>query len=234
MFDGHDGRHSVSDICPCEIRILFFQDSEFPRILVHHHRKGGFKPCQMRAAFRIINVITKSKHILVKFIDILECNFHFDSFRGSFEIYRFMNDFILLIQITDKSKDSVWLMIFDMLRLRHSSVFKQNRKRRIQICRLVESALNLVRFEPGLFKNRVVRKEIDRCSRLLRLPNHRKKPVHKFNCRDSSLIVVMMNRSAAANLDIHISGKRIYNRRTDTMKSTACLICGIIEFTARM
>ena len=44
----------------------------------------------------------------------------------------------------------------------------------------------------------------------------------------------MVDISVPADLHIHIGRQRIYNRRTDTMQTSAGLVCRIVEFSARM
>ena len=178
VFYRYDCRHSVSYIRPRKVGIFFFQHTYLSRILIHYHCKCRLKSRQMCAAFRIINIVTKSKHVFMKFIYILKGHFHFYSVCLSFKIDWLMNGFLFLIQICYKSKYSVWFMIFNTLRLCSALILKNNRKCRIQIRSFMESALYLFRFKSCLFKYRIVRKKIYGCPRFLGLCNNRKKPVH--------------------------------------------------------
>ena len=46
--------------------------------------------------------------------------------------------------------------------------------------------------------------------------------------------MIMVNISVTADLNVKICRQGIYNRRTYSMKSSTCLISGIIEFAACM
>ena len=234
MLNGYNCSHSVTDICTGKIRILFFQDSYLSRILVHDSCKGCLKSCQMCSALCIINIITKSKYILMKLIHILQCYLYFNPVCFPFKINRVMKYFFLTVQILDKSNDSFRFVINDVLNTSISLIIKHDRQIRIQIRSLMQTALNLFRFELRLLKDRIIRQKIYRCSRLSRLSDLRKKSIFQFDHRDSSLVPVMMNKSIPADLHIHISRKSIYNRGTYSVKSTTCLICRIIKLTTCM
>ena len=99
MFDGDDRRHTVSDVRACEVRILLLQDPQFPGILVNDCGKGSLEPGQMGSAFRVIDIVTESQDIFMEFIDILERHFHFDAIGLAFEIYGFVDGFLLGIEV---------------------------------------------------------------------------------------------------------------------------------------
>ena len=234
MLDRHDSRHAVSDISAGKIGVFLFKDSQLSCILVHNCSKCRLKPGQMRTAFRIINIVTESEYIFMKFIYILKCHFNFYTIRGTFEINRIMEHLFLFIKIPDKSDDSFRLMIFDMLRHFQTLVVKNNLKLRIQISSLMEPALDFLCPEPYLLKDRVIRQKIHCCSCLLCLSDLRQQPVFQLDYRYTSLIPVMMDISVLADLYIHIRRKSIHDRRTHTVQTTACLIRRIIKFTAGM
>ena len=158
----------------------------------------------MCAALCIINIVAKSQHIFVKFIDILKGSFHLNAFRLSFKINRLMDDFLLFIEFFNKSQDSIRLMISDLLRFTAPSVFIYNCQGRIQVSRLMHTALYLFSPEAGLFKDRIVRKEVYLCPGFSCLCNPGQKSVFQLYDRDSSLIAVVMHISFPADLHIHI------------------------------
>ena len=234
MLNGYNCCHSVTDIRTGKVCILFFQYPNLSCILVHDSCKGCLESCQMCSALCVINIITESKYILMKLIHILQSNLYFNSVCFPFEINWVMKYFFLTVQILDKSNDSFRLMIYNVLNTSISLIIKHDRQIRIQISCLMQTALNLFRFELRLLKDRIIRQEIYRCSCLSRLSDLRKKSIFQFDHRNSSLVPVMMNKSIPADLHIHISRKSIYNRGTNSVKSTTCLICRIIKLTTCM
>ena len=141
----------------------------------------------------------------MKFIHILECNFHFDTFCFSFIVNRIVDHFFFGIQILDKSNDPIRFMILDPLFLCLSFICKYNRQFRIQVGCLMQSALDLFLFKSYLLENCRIRKKIDTGSGLFGLSDHRKKPILQFYHRNSSLITVVVDRTVTADLYIHIS-----------------------------
>ena len=85
-------------------------------------------------------------------------------------------------------------MIINCCFFTFSFIHIMNRKFWIQIRSLMQTALNLFRFELRLLKDRIIRQKIYRCSRLSRLSDLRKKSVFQFNDRNSALISVMVYR----------------------------------------
>ena len=160
MFDRYDCSHTVTDIRPGKIRILFFQNSKFSCILVDCCRKRRLESGQMRSSLCIIDIIAETKHIFMELIDILESHLNFDAFCFPFEIHRIMHDFFFVIQFADESKDSIRLMINDLFRLRSPLIFEHDLKIRVQIRCLMKPAFYLVCFELCLFKYGIIRKEI--------------------------------------------------------------------------
>ena len=140
----------------------------------------------------------------------------------------------IFIQILDEADNAVFLMVFDMFDCFSPPVFKNDRKLRVQIGCLVKPALNLIRFETGLFKNRVVRQKINRRSGFSGFSHHRQQAVFQFNYRNAPLISVMMDHPFPADLDIQISRQGIYHRRPHPMQTAAGLIYGVVKLTARM
>ena len=234
MFDGDNGCHTISDICSCKVGIFIFQYTDLTCVSVHYGCKGCLKTGQMCSAFCIVDIVTESKDVLTKFIGKLKSYLHLDSVCLSFKVNRIMKWLRVLIEVTDKSYDSLRLMVLDIFDRIPSPVLKMDRKFRVQVCSLVKTALYIGRPESCFLKDLRVRKEIHTGSGSSGFPQLREKSCFQFNGRDSSLIMVMMYIAVTADLNIQIGGQCIYNRRAHAMKSTACLICGIIKLTACM
>ena len=145
-----------------------------------------------------------------------------------------MKRLFLLVQIPDKSENSIRLMIFDMFRRISSLVIEINRKFRVQVSSLVQPALDFLSLESGLLKYRVIRQEVDRCACFSRLACFRQQAVLQLDHRNAPLVTVMVYIPLTADLHVHISRQRIHNGRTHAVKSAACLVCRIIKFTACM
>ena len=141
MLDGNNCCHSVTDICTCEVRILVFKNTNLSRISIHDCSKCSLKSGQMSTALCIVNVITEAQYILTKFIGKLECHLYLNAVCFPFQVNRIMQDFRTVVQILDKSNDTVRLMIGNILDLCTSFILKANSQFRIQICSLMKSAL---------------------------------------------------------------------------------------------
>ena len=141
MLDGNNCCHSVTDICTCEVRILVFKNANLSRISIHDCGKCSLKSGQMSTALCIVNVITEAQYILTKFIGKLECHLYLNAVCFPFQVNRIMQDFCTVVQILDKSNDTVRLMIGNILDLCTSFILKANSQFRIQICSLMKSAL---------------------------------------------------------------------------------------------
>ena len=234
MLDGNNRSHTVTHISSSEICIFFLQNSKLAGILIHHRCKNGLKTGDVCTALCIVNIVTEAKYIFMEFICILESSFHRNAFALTLEINHIMQYFCLFVQITDKSDNSFFLMINDMFRLLAAQILINDRQLRIQICGLMQTAFYLILFESCFFKNLRIRKEINLCSGLFCLSDHRKQTIHqRLHCH-AALIAVMVNRAVPANLYIQIGGQCVYYRRTHAVQTTTCLVYRIIKFSSRM
>ena len=170
----------------------------------------------------------------MELVDILKCSFHLDPIRLAFKIDRIMQHFFFLVQIFDKTEDSVRLVIHDPLRFTAPLVLENDRQIGIQVRRLVHPAFDLLRTETCFLKNRIIRQKIHFCSGLPCLSRDRQKPVLQFHNRNASFVSVMMDRSLPADPDVHPRRKRIDDRRADAVQTSARLIRRIIKFSSCM
>ena len=123
-------------------------------------------------------------------------------------------------------------MKLNVLCFRLSPVLIYDRQFRVQISGLMHPALNIIFPESGLLKNFWIWKKIDLRSGLLCLPDLWKKSVFKFYHRMSLCIAVMIHISALADFHIHIGGKCIDYRRSDTMQSSTRLVRIVVKFSS--
>ena len=163
---------------------------------------------------------------------ILECRFHLNAFTFPFEVNDIMQHFEIIVQIFDEPNDSIRLMKLNVLCFRLSPVLIYDRQFRVQISGLMHPALNIIFPESGLLKNFWIWKKIDLRSGLLCLPDLWKKSVFKFYHRMSLCIAVMIHISALADFHIHIGGKGIDYRRSDTMQSSTRLVRIVVKFSS--
>ena len=85
----------------------------------------------MGAAFGIVNIVAETKNIFVKFINILEGGFNFNTFRFAFKINDIADTFISFVHIFDKSDNAIRFMKFQMLRCAFTKIVINNSKIRI-------------------------------------------------------------------------------------------------------
>ena len=204
MFNRNDRCHSVPDVRSGKVCILLLKNPQLAGVLIHYRSKGCLKSGQMGAALCIIDIVAEPQYVFVELVDILKYSFHFNSLRFPAEINRIVERFLFTVQIPDKSDNSIRFMIDNHLRRLLSPVLKSDRQLRIQIGRLMKSALYFFGPEAGFLKNLVVRQEIHRRTGLFCLPDPGKKSILQFDNRNSSLIPVMVNVSVPADLYIHI------------------------------
>ena len=143
MFDRYNRCHTITDISTGKIRIFILKNTDFSGVSIHYCRKCGLKSGQMCTAFCIINIVAEAQHVLAEFVGKLKCYFYLDTFSLAFQINRIMQNLCTMIQIFDKSNDSIRLMIGDIFYFRASFIFKMNRQLRVKICSLMKSALYL-------------------------------------------------------------------------------------------
>ena len=234
MLDGDNRRHTVSDVRSCKIRILFLQYAKLPGILVDGCCKGRLKSGQMGAALSVVDVVAETKDIFMELVDILKGSLNLNALGLSFKIHRIMHRLFLCVQVFNKPEDPIRLMVYDPLCLAPPQVLKDNGKLRIQVRSFMHPALHFIRPELSLFKDRVIRQEINLRSGLFRLPDDREQPVLKLYHRYPTLVPVMMDGSAPAHLHIHIDRQCVYHRGADPVKPAAGLIRGIIKFAPCM
>ena len=158
----------------------------------------------MCSALGVKNIITEAEDILMKLVRVLERRLDRDPFRLSLEIHNIVQHFVILIEIAHKAFDSLRFMVNDMLRLLAPAVLIDDRQFRIQICRLMHTALDLILLKARLLENLRVRQEVHLRSRLFRLAKLREQPVLKRYDRNTPLIAVMMDIPLPADLHIHI------------------------------
>ena len=94
-------------------------------------------------------------------------------------------------------------MVFD--RLRHFSTLIRivNRQLRVKIRGLMQTGLQPLLLEACLLEDLRIRDETDLCTGLLRLSDHRKKPVHELRRRLTALVGVLIDLSALIDPHAH-------------------------------
>ena len=163
---------------------------------------------------------------------ILESSFYLNAFTFSFKVNNIVQYLKIVVEIFDKSNDSIRFMKLYMFHFRFSAVLVNNRQFRIQISRLMHPAFHIVFPESGFFKDFRIGKKINLCSGLLCLPDLWKKSIFELYHRMSLCIAIMIHISTLTNFHIHIRRKRIHYRRSDSMQSSTCLISIVIEFSS--
>ena len=98
----------------------------------------------------------------------------------------------------------------------------------------MHTAFYIFSLESCFLKNRSIRQEIYFCSGFSCFSKFWKKTIYQLYDRISLFISVMVDIAVTADLHIHIYGQCIYNRRTYTVQTSACLICRVIELTTGM
>ena len=187
----------------------------------------------MGTALSVVDIITEAEHVFLEFVDILERTFHGNALRFPFEINRIVDCLFVLIQIAHKTNNAIRLVIRQVLLFSIAQIGKINGKRRVQICSLMETAFDLCCGKTCFLKDFRIRQEVDAGSAVLRFSDLRQQPILiEFLYGNTSFVAVVINPAAEADLYVKIGGKRIDNRRTDTVQTAACLVRIVVEFTA--
>ena len=153
MLDGHHRRHAVPDIGAGKVGVLLLQDIQLPGVGIDHAGEHSLKTGQMRAAFRIVNIVAEAEDIFMEFVHILKRHFHGNPFAFTGKINDIADGFLRLIQILDKAHNAIRLVEFNNLRSLPPLVLKNNGKLGIQISSFMKAAFYFILFETGLFKN---------------------------------------------------------------------------------
>ena len=170
----------------------------------------------------------------MEFIHILEGYFHGDAFALAGKENDIMDSLFGTVHVFYEANDAFRFMVGNLLRFFFSLIFKNDRKLRIQISGLMETALNLIFLETGLVEDGIIRQEIDGRTGLSGLAHYGKQTVHQIHDGDTSLIMILIDAATTLDSYSQLCGKGIYHRGTYAVQTTAGLICGIIEFTAGM
>ena len=138
------------------------------------------------------------------------------------------------VHVFYEANDAFRFMVGDFLGFFFSLVFKNDRKLRIQISGLMETALNLIFLETGLVEDGIIRQEIDGRTGLSGLAHYGKQTVHQIHDGDTSLVMILIDAATALDSYSQPCRKCIYYRGTYTVQTTAGLISGVVKFTAGM
>ena len=103
---------------------------------------------------------------------------------------------------------------------------------RVQVSSLMKTAFYLCGGKSCFLKNLRVRKEIDAGSGLSGSGKLGEKSLLQLDGRNASLIVVVMHIAVTADLNVKIGRQGVYNRRSNAVKTAACLVCRIVEFAS--
>ncbi len=170
----------------------------------------------------------------MELIHILESDFYGNPFALTFDIDDIMHGIFFLIDAFDKAYDTFRLVVGNALYFTASPVFKIDRQGRIQISRFMQTVFDFFRFENSMVKDLIIRHKLNARSGIFCSSDNRQKSVLQLHSRNTALIGIFINMSAAFDPHLHPDGKCIDDRRTDAVQTTACLIGGIVKFTARM
>ena len=188
----------------------------------------------MGAAFRVIDIVAETQHILVELIYILQSHFHRDAFRLPFIVDHVMDRFLGLVHILDETDNPLRFMILNMFNLFFALVLIDDRQRRIQIGCLVKTTLDLILLKPRPVKYGVVRQKIDGGAGFLRLPHHRQKAFLQFQSGDTALIAVFIDIATGLYRHMHMRRQGIHHGRAYAVQTAAGLIGVVVELAARM
>ena len=188
----------------------------------------------MRAAFLRENIVAEAEYIFLKCIDKLERHFNLDLVADALKINRIMNRRLRAVQLAHIRHDAVRLRISHFFSLARPLIFIKNRQLRVQIRRLMQAALEPIRFKTCFLKNLRIRQELDLRSGLSCLTNHRQKTIDQLNRRDAALIRIVMDLSILIYIDLQMRREGIDNRRTDTVQTAARLVRIVVKLAARV
>ena len=122
----------------------------------------------------------------------------------------------------------------DRLFLFIPQILEYDRKIWIQISSFVQPALYFCCRKTSLFKNLRIWKKTNPGSCFSGLCNNREQTVFQFDRRNPSLVTVIVHATFTSYFYFQPFGQGIYNGRSDTMQTAACLIDRIIKLTACM
>ena len=125
-------------------------------------------------------------------------------------------------------------MVLNMFRHISAPVLIDNRKLRVQVSSLMQTALDVFFLKAGLFKNLRVWQKVNPRPSLPGLANDRKKPFFQRNHRVTAFIPIMMDLAIQIYFQIQVDGEGVHHRRTHAVKASAGLISLIVKFPSCM
>ena len=186
----------------------------------------------MSTAFKRINVVTKAHNVLMELVNELESNFYLNIVALALKENYVVNSLAGLVHVLDITDNTVGLMESNLFRFFFSLIFIKNGKTGVQISCLMKTILYVVFFETNLIKYGVVGKKIDPGSGFLGLAEYGKQALLKLDYGITSLIFILIDKTARLNANSQICGQRINNGRTHTVETAAGLIRIIVKLTS--
>ena len=186
----------------------------------------------MCSTFRSRNVIDKSIRIVTVRIVVLHSHFDRHIIYHTFTV----NDLLIkrcrtAVQVSNEFFDSAFVVECSFFRLFLTVVLQYDFQSFCQECHLAESLFQNIKIKDRCLKNGIIRQECYFCTGLsfFTVTDH-----GQFLLNFSALVTLLVYFTLVVDLNFQPVGKRIYNRRSDTVKSTGYLVSSTTEFTSCM
>ena len=201
--DGDDCGHTITGIRTGEVRILLLQDPELACVAVDELRELRLEAHDMRAPLLGEDVITEAEDVLLEIITELDTALEGRSLALPAEVDLRGHRLAVLIELLYEGDDALRLMVFDRLWQLSTLIRIVDRQLRVKIRGLMQAGLQPLLLETCLLEDLRIRDEADLRTGLLRLSDHRKKPVHELRRRLTALVGVLIDLSALIDPHAH-------------------------------
>ena len=201
--DGDDRGHTVTGIRTGEVRILLLQDPELACVAVDELRELRLEAHDMCTTLLGKDVITEAEDVLFEIITELDTALEGRPLALPAEVDLRGHRLAVLIELLHEGDDALRLMVFDRLRQLSALIRIVDRQLRVEIRGLMQARLQPLLLEACLLEDLRIRDEADLRTGLLRLSDHRKKPVHELRRRLTALVGVLIDLSALIDPHAH-------------------------------
>ena len=157
----------------------------------------------MRTTFLGEDVITETEDVLLEIIAELDTALEGRPLTLPAEVDLRGHRLAVLIELLYEGDDALRLMILDRLRQLAALIRIVDRQLRVEVGGLMQAGLQPFLLEACLLEDLRIRDEADLRTGLLRLSDHRKKPVHELRRRLTALVGVLVDLSALIDPHAH-------------------------------
>ena len=231
QLDGHDGRDALAHVLARQL-VVFLEDVQLPARVVDDLGQRHFQPLDVRAAVDRVDVVGVAVNDLVIAFVVLDSDLAHRIAVRFLEIDGLGEQQLVagLVELLDERTDTPFVAEGILLFLFGTLVLEGNAQPLIEVGQLPQTPLERVVTEYGGLENFVVGHKGHPRARLVRIPDHRHRPL-----RYAAVIYLLIDVPVLKNLGLQPFRQRVYGLDADAVQAARHLIARIAaEFAARV